>query len=352
MTSRERVLLALQHKEADRVAIQDSPWGTTINRWRQEGLPQNVSVSDYFGYEFTGVGADLSFRLPTKVLEETDEYVITQGSMGSIVKNWKHSTSTPELIGFTINSREKYYEHKPLLQWDRSRVNWEAGLAAQEAARKAGKFFTYSSAIGYDKHSSAFGPTTMLIGMVEDPEWIADIFMTDARLNITAVEEMLAGGFEFDAAFLYDDMGYKNGTFFSPKCHRELLMPAHKLLCDFFHSKGMPVILHSCGNVSGFVPLLIEAGFNCLQPLEVKAGMDLIQLKRDYGDRLAFMGGIDVRVMARGNPEEIEEEIRTKVGFAKQGGGYIYHSDHSVPDSVSFKAYCYVIDMVKKYGSY
>ena len=80
--------------------------------------------------------------------------------------------------------------------------------------------------------------------------------------------------------------------------------------------------------------------------------MDLIELKKTYGDVLAFMGGIDVRKMAADDPREIEEEIRTKITFAKKGGGYIYHSDHSVPDNVSFERYKYVIELVRRYGRY
>jgi uroporphyrinogen decarboxylase len=77
-----------------------------------------------------------------------------------------------------------------------------------------------------------------------------------------------------------------------------------------------------------------------------------VALKEQYGQVLAFMGGIDVRNMAHADPGPIEEEIRTKVGIAKRGGGYIYHSDHSVPDNVSFDQYKYVMDLVQKYGQY
>jgi uroporphyrinogen decarboxylase len=80
--------------------------------------------------------------------------------------------------------------------------------------------------------------------------------------------------------------------------------------------------------------------------------MDLPELKREYGDSLAFMGGIDVRAMANPDPRLIEEEISTKIPIAKEGGGYIYHSDHSVPNNVSFQQYCRVIELVKEYGSY
>ena len=80
--------------------------------------------------------------------------------------------------------------------------------------------------------------------------------------------------------------------------------------------------------------------------------MDLVELKKQYGDKLSFMGGIDVRAMADPDPAVIEQEIRTKVPVAMEGGGFIYHSDHSVPDSVSFDQYRRVIDLVLEYGTY
>jgi uroporphyrinogen decarboxylase len=80
--------------------------------------------------------------------------------------------------------------------------------------------------------------------------------------------------------------------------------------------------------------------------------MDLVQLKKDFGDELAFMGGIDVRAMANPDPGVIEREINTKIPFAKKAGGYIYHSDHSVPDNVSFEQYERTLQLVKQYGTY
>ena len=97
--------------------------------------------------------------------------------------------------------------------------------------------------------------------------------------------------------------------------------------------------------------MFVLAGFTCLDPLEVKAGMNLIELKKNFGDKLAFMGGIDVRAMADSNPAVIEEEIQ-KIIVAKQGGGYIFHSDHSIPDNVSFQQYQRVIELVREYGRY
>ena len=83
VTSQERVRLALEHKEADRVAIQDGPWGTTVARWHKEGLPEKVGPHEFFHYEFASTGPDISLRLPTEKIEETDEYIVQRGANGS-----------------------------------------------------------------------------------------------------------------------------------------------------------------------------------------------------------------------------------------------------------------------------
>ena len=353
MTSQERVRLALEHKEADRVAIHDSPWGTTIARWRTEGLPEGVSPHQHFGFEFASTGPDISLRLPTETIEETDEWIIQRRSEGAVHRNWKGKTSTPELIEFTIRSRADWEEHKPRLAFDESRLNFENTKKTHDDTRAKGLFLTFGGGIGYDHNSaSLLGPVRLLTAIVEEPDWVADIFMTQANLAVQIVEELFARGLTFDAAYYYDDLGYRNGLFFSPRAYRQVLQPAHRRYLEPFKRRGLPCMLHSCGNVTEAIPDLLDAGWTALQPLEVKAGMDLIGLKKKYGDVMAFMGGIDVRNMALDDPGPIEEEIRTKITAAKQGGGYIYHSDHSVPDNVSFANYCHVIDLVHQYGSY
>ncbi len=352
MTSRERVVRALRHKEADRVALCDAPWFTTVRRWHEEGLPKDKGPGEYFGYEFAGQGSDTSFQFPSETIEETEEYTIVRNAQGAIAKNWKHATSTPEYIEFTIKDRKSWEEHKPRLAWNDSRVNFEQGLKDNKRARRQGYFVHFGGAFGYDKTQGIVGSQNLLMAMLDDPAWVKDMFDTSAQMLVESLEEMTARGFVFDGCFVYDDMGYRNASLFSPRCYRELLLAAHKRFCDCAHSRGLPVILHSCGRVRELVPYLVEAGFDCLQPLEVKAGMDLIELKRNFGDRLAFMGGIDVRAMASENPRDIEREIATKIPYAKTGGGYIYHSDHSVPDNVSFQQYCRTIELVHYYGTY
>ena len=352
MTSQERVLLAIQRVETDRIPIHDAPWGTTEQRWHREGMPEGRSAAAHFGFEFRGYWCDNSMQFPRQVIEETDEYVIATDANGATMKNWKRRTTTPELVDFTIKTRALWDEHKHRRAYNDSRIHWEAVRAGFEDARRNGLFFHCSFGPGFTQICDMVGPERVLIAMVEDPEWVKEMFLTDAQVCADMAEEMMGRGIDFDAGWIFDDLGYKHKGFFSPAFYRELLMPAHKLICDCFKSRGKPMILHSCGYVTEFMPLFIEAGYDCIQPLEVKAGNDLVALKKEYGDRLAFMGGIDVRAMADPDPSAIEREIASKIPAAKQGGGYIYHSDHSVPDNVSFEQYTGVMDLVAEYGGF
>lgn len=345
MTSRERVKRALRHEEPDRVPIHDEPWEDTVARWREEGLPEGISPEEYFGYEFAGFSADLTPRLPTNILEKHEEH------NGGARKNFLSYSPTPEVIDYPVKNREDWEKIKDRLYPDYARVDWASELNNFYRAKEKGEFITYRGAMGYDLFQSSYMETEkLLMAMVQEPDWIKEMFRVHAELLVKMAKIMMEGGFEFDGAFLGNDMGCQRSSLFSPRLYRELLMETDMMVCDFFHGHGMPVILHSCGNVRELIPCLIEAGFDCLQPLEVKAGMDLIELKREYGDRLSFMGGIDVRLMK--DARAIEEEIRTKFAVAKGGGGYIYHSDHSVPNDVSFENYKLVMELAREYGAY
>lgn len=94
-----------------------------------------------------------------------------------------------------------------------------------------------------------------------------------------------------------------------------------------------------------------EIGIDAYNPLEAKAGLDVVELRRKYGHRIAFCGNLDVMTWAHSSQEEIKRMVLTKLNAAK-GGGYIVQSDHSVPDNISGQDYDYVVSLVHKYGKY
>ena len=96
-----------------------------------------------------------------------------------------------------------------------------------------------------------------------------------------------------DGMWLYEDLGYKNGPFTSPKVLAELIFPYYREMVDFFHGYDLPVVLHSCGSTAKVLPLVVEAGFDGLHPMERKAdGNDPLAFAEKYGDRLCFVGGL------------------------------------------------------------
>jgi uroporphyrinogen decarboxylase len=352
MTGAQRFRAALAHREPDRVPIHDSPWGATVDRWKSEGYPHHVPVNEFFDYELCGFGCDLSPRFPVRTLERNDEYIVETTADGGVRRNHRDRSTTPEVMECAIRTREDWARIKPRLEASVTRVNWVTLHNDLERQRADGRFITFNAAVGYDRFQSLLRSEDLLMAIAEDPDWVREMLLTHAQLTIEMASLIFAQGYRFYGAFLFCDLGYRNASLFSPRSYRQVQFESDRLLYDFFHRHDMPVILHSCGRVTALIPHLIEAGLDCLQPLEVKAGMDVVALKREFGRDLAFMGGIDVRCMADPDPRAIEDEIARKFEVARRGGGYIYHSDHSVPNNVSFPQYQRVMELVRRYGVY
>jgi uroporphyrinogen decarboxylase len=111
------------------------------------------------------------------------------------------------------------------------------------------------------------------------------------------------------------------------------------------------VIYHGCGDASKIFRDFIELGVDAYNPLEAKAGLDVVALRRQFGHSMGFCGNMDVVLWANGTKEEIKAAVLTKLNAAK-GGGFIFQSDHSVPDSISGENYDYVVKLVREYGKY
>jgi uroporphyrinogen decarboxylase len=257
---------------------------------------------------------------------------------------------TSQWLDFTIVTREDWLAHRHRIAFNETRIP-DATVEAYRQARAAGRFVCYSGHACFHPTWMRIGMERMMISMLEEPDFIHELYAAHAQLVIDIFEDMLRRGMAFDGAFLSDDLGYQAAPLISPALYRALVYPHHKRLCDHFAAHGLKTFLHSDGRVAPLIPHFIDAGFDGLHPLEAKAGMDVRKLKATYGDQLVFVGNIDVRKLSE-SVAEIEEEIVNKLTVAKEGGGYIYHSDHSVPNSVSFENYAFAIELVKQYGAY
>ncbi|NLN19416.1 MAG: hypothetical protein GX162_09110 [Firmicutes bacterium] len=351
LSTYERMKRMYDHQEADRVPITDTPWESTVERWRREGMG-DVSYVDYFGLDrFAGISVDNSPRYEVKTLEQTDTYRIYTTKWGVTVRTWRHAGGVPEFLDFTIVDRATWQEAKARMTPDPDRINWQHLRRNYPTWRKEGYWITANLWFGFDvTHSWAVGTERVLMAMATDPEWLIDIFTHQLELDLALYEMIWDAGYHFDEIRWPDDMGYKGTQFFSLDMYREILKPVHRRAVEWAHARGVKVKLHSCGNINPFVPELIEIGIDMLNPIEVKAGMDPLALKKRYGDQLAFHGGLNAALFD--HPELLWEHMEQVIPVMKVGGGYVIGSDHSVPESVSLEQFRHFVEMAKRLGSY
>jgi uroporphyrinogen decarboxylase len=264
----------------------------------------------------------------------------------------KHDT-TPEHVDFTIKDFAGWREvRNRLTDVDFRRINFEAYRNAKEIARKTNRYFCWSGINVFEAMHPVCGHEHMLVGMATDPGWIEDMVNVYTDLTIALQEELFAREGCPDGMFYYEDMGFKERPFMSPRMYKELIFPAHKRSIDFAHARNLPVIMHSCGFIEPLLPGMVEAGIDCLQVIEVKAGCDLLRIYKDFGEKIALMGGIDVRELYSNDFSRVEAELRKKIPVVKEGFAYCLHSDHSIPNTVNYETLKYFIETGIEMGKY
>jgi uroporphyrinogen decarboxylase len=352
LSSCDRFKRMYEHRDADRVPITDSPWPATIERWQHQGMPEDSDWVDFFGVDRTAdISVDNSPQYEQTTVEETDQYVVTTTSWGVTLRNWKHEASTPEFLDFSITDRDSWQDARERMQPECSRVPWHYLEANHPRWRQQGRWITAQLWFGFDvTHAWAVGTERLLVALLEDPDWCRDMFNSFLDLDLALLDMVWDAGYRFDCVSWPDDMGYKGHQFFSLNTYRSLLKPVHARAIAWAHDKGVYAHLHSCGDVRPFIPELLEIGLDALNPLEVKAGMDPLALKREYGRDLVLHGGVNAVLWD--SPAEIEREIRRLLPVLKQDGGYIFSSDHSVPSSVTVKDFRRIVALAREVGSY
>ena len=145
-------------------------------------------------------------------------------------------------------------------------------------------------------------------------------------------------GGNVQVVLLNDDLGIQTGPMLSSECYREILRPHQKRLFSFIKRKsGAFILFHSCGSVHRFIPSLAEAGIDALNPIQVSAeGMNTAALKRDHGDSIAFWGGgCDTQhVLCRGTKQEIRDEVKRRIDDLAPGGGFVFTQVHNIQPDV------------------
>jgi len=356
LTSQERVNRMFNRQEHDRVPRHDNYWSETIERWTNEGLiGEREGAFELLQSDFWTIAGSWPppFRGQKKTVNEDEQTHTFLDEWGATVRYWKSRSGTPEHIGFGCTDRHHWDTvYKPAYTDYEFEFNPEQVRDRYREGRSKGKWCFVTGLESIEATRRLMGDEITMISMADDPEWVAEVSRVYTNVVIQGLDQIMSTGIQPDGLWIYGDMAFNHATMCSPQMYKDLIWPDHKRLADWAHAHNMKFIFHTDGNVNGVVDLYIEAGFDCLQPLEAKAEMDIRKLCPKYGDRLAFFGNMDVMVMGSNDRDKVEHEVRSKLEAGKTTRGYIYHSDHSVPPTVSFDTYRYVIELLDQYGSY
>lgn len=353
MTNHERFVRTMTFQPVDHPPlVLDGGWRRTHERWCAEGLPEGVSLYEYFDVEpFRLVNVSPETRLfprfTPQVLSEDELYVewVDHNGVRCRRRQGDFEDEGTLYVEYPIRGpADQLWLDERLDPADPGRRanGWDRRLGDLDSASDLA-LIDFGSFYG-DLHEH-MGTDAMSLALYDHPDFVHwyndriaacceaafDAVLPDARVTCM-------GG--------HEDMCFKNGPLISPGMFREFLMPYYRRTVQGARRRGQSLFLQDCdGDVRALLPLWLEAGVNAMSPLEVAAGLDVCELRREYGRDLLMMGGIDKRALATGK-EEIRREVLGKRSVVEEGG-YVPKVDHGVPPDVSWGNYCYYVELLK-----
>ncbi|MCO6452780.1 MAG: hypothetical protein J5I90_18505 [Caldilineales bacterium] len=369
LNSKERFARILKHQPVDRIGLFEVFWQETAARWSAEGhFAQPEMVSDHFGLDVRRTGGEITpadYRTVNliadvdasdKVVEESDSAKLIRDGNGALLRWLKNDSGAPEHVAFAVQDRSDWEEYiRPYLLDEGTferRINFASYCTLRAKCAREDRFMTCGVVGPFDQMTPMCGYEYLLMGMALDGEWVREMADLYATLTIRLLEILFEREGLPDGLWVWDDLGFNGRPFMSPAMYRALLYPAHKNIFDFAHSCGLPVVLHCDGYVEALIPALIKAGIDCLQPLDVKAGMDLLKLKKLFGDQIALIGGMNARILETNNLQAVEAMLLSKLPQAMAGSGYVLQVDHSVSPLVDYETYRFFVERGLEIGTY
>ena len=365
----DRMNKTLRHEEPDRVPVSDFFWGSFLKRWREDlGLPTDTDIYAYYDLDWIVTIPNMDPHIKQfETLKETDKEVVVRTGFEAVLRK-KFANPMPEFVSFETDTIEKAEAFEFDDPWDDRRFfsggdNQMAGIGdsfirnlppwIETVKELRCDFPVYGSQCEANEYITRIvGHENLLVWIGLYPKRFGRFI---ERTNEFALEllkaQIKAADSLLDGMVIWGDVAYTKDMFFSPDYWRKYYKPGLKAMVDVCHKHSLPVIYHSCGNVNRILEDFIEIGIDAINPLEAKAGLDVVDLRNQYGHRIGFCGNMNVIEWAHSSQEGLKEIVLRKLAAAK-GGGFIFQSDHSVPGNVSGHSYDYVVNLVREYGQY
>ncbi|OIN87372.1 MAG: hypothetical protein AUJ12_02375 [Alphaproteobacteria bacterium CG1_02_46_17] len=366
MNPRDRFLRCNRFQSVDHAPfVEIALWGQTIERWHAEGMPRDVDTyfyingNEYFGFErweYIQINTLMVPEFEYQTLEEDERTVVFKGTDGVVHRALKEGKvggtrmSMDQYISFPVTDRTSFLEMKKRYNphssirypryWD-DLVRCYRRRDYPLALTSIGQFGFYSMLrrwMGTEKACTIF---------YDDPKLVEEMldFLTEFFIELST---RTLNDVEVDWYNYFEDFAFKTGPLIGPNIYKKFLLPRYQRINKHLRKHGVDIIsLDSDGNIEVLLPLIIEAGFTQICPMEQAAGMDAVKIRKKYGKALSFSGSIDKRELAKGK-QEIEKELLRQLPFLLESGGYIPTVDHTIPPDVSYENFLYYLDIKRK----
>lgn len=363
LTSRERVIRAINHQPVDRMPVDlGSHMSTGISMFAYWNLREHMGLSTdniwipdmVQGLAYVDTDILERFHCDCILLEPRfrqimlwnprGKYQFTipaearpqqAGDGGWIVHKGENSMRMPG-NGF-------FFDGAWLCDWGQGSEDDRIALYTKEAERifketgYATNFVGYSHGLGIGGYGGGSIDAAMLA--YDDPKKLHESYEQSLNENIRRMGRIIdAFGHYIQMVSIADDMGGQNGPMCSPGYVETFCMPYYKRFCEFVHvHSDIKVFLHNCGSIKKLIPMMIEAGIDILNPVQISAdNMDPLELKSEFGDRICFWGGgcNSQAVLGSGTPRQVSDNVRNLVRIFKKNSGYVFNQVHNIMGNI------------------
>jgi uroporphyrinogen-III decarboxylase len=317
--------------------------------WEEQGAtPEELDFSAFrYRLEARGripVSTGRRGGYPTEVIEETEDYILSRDGLGRTMKLSKGAATLPLPMDYPVSNMDDWLKFKPFYEFSEARFgkDWEATARRH---LEAGRVVCVSIPGGFDEPRQLMGVGSLCVAYYEQPELVHDILNTIGDTAFRVLDRVSAT-VQVDLLSVHEDMAGKDGPLAGPKQVDEFIKPYYRRIWDMLADRGARLFdQDSDGNLNAVIPVFLEAGLNCMHPMEPAANMDIVKIREKYGKKLAFYGGIDKHVLRR-SQEEIVAELECKIPPMVATGGCVLALDHRVPNGTPLENYKFYIEKV------
>ncbi len=330
------------------------PFGPLLGldtEWRAQGASEDEIALTAFDFDYVpwvGAGGNCGpLGLPhTQVVSEDEAFRIERDGLGRILQLDKRTATIALPTTFPVATMDDWRAIKRHWAFDEARIV-VAGIDRAIAAREQGQLVRANIPGAYDTLRNLMGEEAAALACYDQPELVDDI-LTTLRDTALAVLQRVSDRVRIDQLSVHEDMAGRSGPLLGPTQMQRFVRPYFRRVWDMLRSRGTVIFdMDTDGNVNAILDDLLDSGINHLHPMEPAAGMDIVAVRKQYGQRLTFLGGIDKFAIARGR-DAIDAELAYKLQSPlRDGGGVAFGLDHRIPNGTPIELYRYYVDTAR-----